>query len=89
MSMVHKRLFTVVTFLLCFATSLLAEQIKVKKLNRQNPPSNCVNNLCKDERSLSEKRRNALELSRSAPLLIFSLIRSISHNLRLLFRGLP
>ena len=31
MSMVHKRLFTVVTFLLCFATSLLAEQIGVKK----------------------------------------------------------
>lgn len=30
MSMVHKRLFTVVTFLLCFETSLLAEQIKVK-----------------------------------------------------------
>ena len=55
MSIVHKRLFTVVTFLLCFATSLLAEQIKVKKLNRQNPPSNCVNNLCKDERFLSKR----------------------------------
>ena len=55
MSMVHKRLFTVVTFLLCFATSLLAEQIEVKKLNRQNPPNNCVNNLCKDERFLSKR----------------------------------